>query len=458
MSFAPTSTSDEPTDPSSSTSSNTEYFPSIPSTIPYLGPDSLIPLSYRFYNKDEIIHGKPMKEWLRFSICFWHTFRGKGADPFGFPTMKRHYDNEQNTLANAKERANAAFELFTKLGVEYYTFHDRDVSPELETLEETNSVLDEMVSHLQMLQQKTGVKLLWATQNLFSHPRYMNGGGTNPDVHVFAYAAAQIKKALDVNHILKGENLVFWGGREGYQSILNTNAKRELDHMATLFQMAVDYKQKMGYTCQFLIEPKPREPTKHQYDYDAQTSMAFLSHYNLTEHFKLNIEPNHTTLAGHDYEHDIWISSQYNMLGSVDSNTGDPLLGWDTDQFPMDVKKTTLVMSVILEQGGLAPGGLNFDCKVRRESTNDEDLFIAHIGAMDAFARGLRNAVRMKEEGVLSTMVKERYSSFDDGFGKLVEEGKVTLEDCEEFVKKHGEPAQKSGQQELYELILNRYV
>ena len=393
-----------------------------------------------------------------FSICFWHTFRGKGADPFGFPTMTRHYDDESNSIENAKHRANACFELLSKLGVEYYTFHDRDVSPEMQSLTESNTAFDEMAQHLKSLQESTGIKLLWATQNLFSHPRYMNGGGTNPDVHVFAYAAAQIKKVMDVNHELGGENLVFWGGREGYQSILNTQVKRELDHMAALFKMAVDYKQKKGYNYQFLIEPKPREPTKHQYDYDAQTSMAFLSHYGLTEHFKLNIEPNHTTLAGHDYEHDILISSQFNMLGSVDSNTGDPLLGWDTDQFPMDVKKTTLVMAVILEQGGLAPGGLNFDCKVRRESTNDEDLFIAHIGAMDAFARGLRNAVRMKEEGVLSKMVQERYSSFDEGFGKLVEEGKATLEDCEKFILEHGEPKQRSGQQELYEMILNRYV
>lgn len=455
MSFAPTSTKEEIEKASTTIA---EYFPDIPSKIPFLGPESVDPLSYRFYNAEEEIAGKKMKDWLRFSICFWHTFRGKGADPFGFPTMTRSFDDESATIENAKHRANAAFEMFTKLGVEYYTFHDRDVAPEQENLGETNTALDEMVEHLAELQQRTGVKLLWATQNLFSHPRYMNGGGTNPDVHVFAYAAAAIKKVIDINAKLGGENMVFWGGREGYQTILNTQVRRELDHLATLFRMAVDYKKRMKYDMQFLIEPKPREPTKHQYDYDAQTSMAFLSFYGLSDHFKLNIEPNHTTLAGHDYEHDLLMSSQYGMLGSVDSNTGDPLLGWDTDQFPMDIKKCTLAMDIILEQGGIAPGGLNFDCKVRRESTDDRDLFIAHIGAMDSFARGLRNAVSLREGGIMSKMREERYSSFDDGFGKQIEEGKITLEDCEAFVMENGEPMQKSGQQELYELILNRYV
>jgi len=438
-----------------------EYFPEVPNKIPYKGPDSLEPLSYRFYNAEEEIAGRKMKDWLRFSICYWHTMVGKGLDPFGFATRSFFFDDiaseEDGPLENAKHRANAAFELFTKLGVEYYTFHDHDVSPEADTLEESNKLLDEMAEHLLKLQNKTGVKLLWATQNLFSHPRYMNGGFTNPDVHVFCYAAAQVKKVMDINHKLGGENLVFWGGREGYQTILNTQVKRELDHMANLFKMAVAYKEKMGYNCQFLIEPKPREPTKHQYDYDAQTTMSFLSHYGLSEHFKLNIEPNHTTLAGHDFEHDIWVSSQFGMLGSVDSNTGDPLLGWDTDQFPMDYKKATLVMSVILEQGGLAPGGLNFDCKVRRESTDPKDLFIAHIGAMDCFAKGLRNAVKIKEDGLMEKMVSDRYSSFDDGFGKTIEEGKATLEECEAYIMEHGEPATKSGQQELYEMILNRY-
>ena len=372
--------------------------------------------------------------------------------------MKRHYDDESDTIANAKRRADAAFEFFSKLGVEYYTFHDRDVAPEGASLAESNAALDEVSDHLLHLQTKTGIKLLWATQNLFSHPRYMNGAFTNPDAHVFAYAASQVRKVLDINHKLGGENLVFWGGREGYQSLLNTNLRREIDHMAALFRMAIDYKSRHNMTAQFLIEPKPREPTKHQYDYDAQTTIAFLRTYGLEEHFKLNIEPNHTTLAGHDFEHDIVIASKYGMLGSVDSNTGDPLLGWDTDQFPTDAKKAILVVDAIIEQGGLAPGGLNFDCKPRRESTDDVDLFIGHVGAMDTFARALRIAVKIREDGVLPKMVEDRYSSFDTGFGKKVEEGTLTLEDCEAYVAKHGEPEQRSGKQELYEMVLNRYV
>uniref|UniRef100_A0A7S3QJ66 Xylose isomerase n=1 Tax=Chaetoceros debilis TaxID=122233 RepID=A0A7S3QJ66_9STRA len=460
MSFAPTSAKEDGNPKPAKIAkldSGEEYFPEVPK-IEYKGPESTDPLSYRFYNPDEEIMGKKMKDWLRFSVCFWHTFRGKGADPFGFPTMKRHYDDESDSLENAKSRANAAFEMFTKLGVEYYTFHDRDVAPEGKTLEESNANLDEMVEHLQGLQEKTGVKLLWATQNLFSHPRYMNGGFTNPDVSVLAYAASQVKKVMDINFKLGGENIVFWGGREGYQTILNTDMKREIDHMAAVFKMAIAYKEKHGMTAQFLIEPKPREPCKHQYDYDAQTTIAFLKTYGLDKDFKLNIEPNHTTLAGHDFEHDIMISAQYGMLGSVDSNTGDPLLGWDTDQFPMDHKKATLAMGAIVDMGGLSPGGLNFDCKVRRESTEDSDLFIGHIGAMDTFARGLRIAAKIRDDGTLAGMVKERYATFDDGFGKKVEEGTVTLEDCEEYVQSNGEPEQKSGKQELFELVLNRFV
>ena len=464
MSFAPTSkgaedaaSSGEPATKKPKQQPPSSYFPNVPKIV-YRGAESTDPLSFRFYNPEEIILGKPMKEWLRFSVCFWHTFRGKGADPFGFNTQSRHWDDETDSIENAKSRANAAFELFTKLGVEYYTFHDRDVSPERSSLAETNAVFDEIVGHLKSLQESTGVKLLWATQNMFSNPRYMNGAATNPDAHVFAYAASQVKKVMDVTHTLGGENLVFWGGREGYQSILNVDIKRDLDHLAALYKMAIKYKAEKGYHFQFLIEPKPREPSKHQYDYDAQTAMAFLSHYGLSDDFKLNIEPNHTTLAGHDFEHDIIVASKFGMLGSVDSNTGDPLVGWDTDQFPMDVKKATLVMGAIIEQDGIAPGGLNFDCKVRRESTDDEDLFIGHIGAMDTFARGLRNAAKIREDGVLSKMVKARYSSYDDGFGKKIEEGTLTLEDCEAFIIEHGEPKQTSGKQELYEMVLNRYT
>mmetsp|Transcript_3362 Transcript_3362/g.4883 ORF Transcript_3362/g.4883 Transcript_3362/m.4883 type:complete len:440 (-) Transcript_3362:1490-2809(-) len=436
-----------------------EHFPSIPSKIPYLGPDSTDPLSYRFYNADEEILGKKMKDWLRFSVCYWHTFRGRGLDPFGAPTMTRSWDDESNSIENALKRADAAFELFSKLGVEYYTFHDRDVAPEGSSLAESNANLDTVSDYLLKLQEKYGIKLLWATQNLFSNPRYMNGAFTNPDAHVVAYAAAQTKKVVEVNHKLKGENLVFWGGREGYQSLLNTDVKRETDNMAAVFRMVVDYQAKIGNSAQLLVEPKPREPTKHQYDFDAQTTYAFLQHHNLQDHFKLNIEPNHTTLAGHAFEHDILFASKLGILGSIDSNTGDPLLGWDTDQFPMDFREATMVMATVIEQGGLGTGGLNFDCKVRRESTNDEDLFIGHIGAMDTFAKGLRIAAKMKEDGRLKEMVDSRYSSFvESDIGKQLSAGTLCLEDCEKFALENGEPEQKSGRQELYEVVFNQYL
>ena len=462
MSFAP-STSNLPQGEGSSKGSG-EYFPDVPK-VEYKGPESKDPLSYRYYNADEVIMGRPMKDWLRFSICFWHTFRGNGADPFGFPTASRAWDVSQRSnteeaeeMVIAKQRVDAAFELFTKLGVEYYCFHDRDVAPEGISVEESKQNLKTVVSYLKEKQEATGVKLLWATQNLFSHPRYMNGAFTNPDVNVVAYAGAAVKTVLDINNELGGENVVFWGGREGYQSLLNTNVKRELDHMAAMLRMAVDYAQRNGHTAQFLLEPKPREPTKHQYDYDAQTCIGFLKHYGLEKHFKLNIEPNHTTLAGHEFEHDITVASQYGMLGSVDSNTGDTLLGWDTDQFPMDIKQATKLMGVVLHQGGLQPGGLNFDCKVRRESTDTTDIAIGHIGAMDTFARGLRIAAQIRADGTLPKMIADRYSSFDSGFGKDLEDGKLTLEDCEEYAIKIGEPKQTSGKQELFECILNQYM
>ena len=372
--------------------------------------------------------------------------------------MTRDFDDESNSMENCKRRIDAMFEMLVKLDVPYYTFHDRDVSPEGKNLEESDKMLDEIVDYLEMKQKETGKKLLWATQNLFSHARYMNGGATNPDANVFAYACAQAKKVLEINHKLGGENVVFWGGREGYQSVLNTDVKREMDHMAAFFKMVVDYKAKIGSNAQLLIEPKPREPTKHQYDYDAQTVIGFLYTYGLQDHFKLNIEPNHTTLAGHDYEHDILVSSKFGMLGSVDCNSGDPLLGWDTDMFCTDIKKTTLVMKIIMESGGFATGGLNFDCKVRRESTEDRDLFIGHIGGIDNFARGLRNAAKIINDGVMDGMVKERYSTFDEGFGKTVEDGKATLESAAEYAASVGEPKQTSGRQEEYEMIFNRYV
>lgn len=415
-------------------------------------------LVFKHYNPSQVVMGRTMEDWLRFSVCFWHTFRGTGADPFGFPTLVRPWDDGSNTMANAKRRLRAAFEFFTKLGVKYWCFHDRDIAPEGANLQETNKNLDEITDLALELQKKTGVKLLWATANLFAHPKFMNGAASNPDAHIFAAAAAQVKKCMEVAKKLGAENFVFWGGREGYHTLLNTNILKEQNHMGTFFKMAAEYKKKIGFTGVLLIEPKPKEPTKHQYDYDAMTVIAFLKHYGLEKDFKLNIEPNHTTLAGHGYEHDVVMASAFGMLGSVDSNTGSPDLGWDTDQFPMDIKNCSLVMKTVLDQGGLAPGGLNFDCKVRRESTNLKDMFISHIGAMDSFARGLKIAAKIKEEGVMDKHVKTRYSSYNTGIGQKIENGTTSFEELEKYILENGDPQAVSGEQEHYESMLNYYV
>jgi len=435
-----------------------QFFPDIGPIVfkPDAGPtDTLV---FKHYNADEVVLGKTMRDWLRFSVCYWHTFRGVGLDPFGSPTITRPWDDGTESVENAKRRMRAAFEFMSKLGVTYWTFHDRDVAPEGATLEETNKNLDEITDLAQKLMNETGIKLLWATCNLFSNPRYMNGAATNPNAHVVAYAGAQVKKGLEVAHKLGAENFVFWGGREGYHSLLNTNLRGELDTMANFFKMVLAYKKEIGFSGVPLLEPKPKEPTKHQYDYDAMTVIGFLKHYGLDKDFRLNIEPNHTTLAGHCHEHDVAISSAFGMLGSIDSNTGSPDLGWDTDQFPMDVKNCTMIMKIVLEQGGIQPGGLNFDAKVRRESTDVEDMFIAHIGAMDAFARGLRNAAKIIEEGHIPAKVQERYSSFESGIGMKIKKGAATLSDCEHYIKMTGEPKQISGKQEHFEAMLNHYV
>jgi len=414
-------------------------------------------MTFKYYNADEKIMGKTMAEWCKFAVCYWHTFRGTGADPFGAPTFTREWDDGTDSLENAERRLRVAFEFMSKLGVPYWCFHDRDIAPEGATLEETNANLDRIVDLAEQLMKETGIKLLWGTANLFSHKRYMNGAGTNPDAHTYAYAAAQVKKAMEVTARLGGEGYVFWGGREGYMTLLNTDIKRESDHMATFFKMAVAHKKKLGWNGQLLIEPKPKEPSTHQYDYDSQSVMAFLRTYGLEDHFKVNVEPNHTTLAGHNYCHDLQWASSFGFLGSIDTNSGTEGLQWDTDQFPMDIKQTTWLMKIVLEQGGL-PCGLNFDAKPRRESTRVEDLFIAHIGGIDSLARGLRNAAKLIQDATMSKMVSDRYSTFDSGFGAQVEKGEVTFEDCEAFVLKSGEPAQHSGRQETYESILNRYV
>ncbi|KAJ3209292.1 hypothetical protein HDU82_001060 [Entophlyctis luteolus] len=445
-----------------------EYFAT--KKILFKGPGSRDPLSFKYYNPDHLVLGKRMEDWLRFSVVYWHTFRYNGADPFGAQTLFRPWDTSDvltsgydALLASCCARVDAAFEVFTKLGVKFYAFHDRDVAPELGSIDESNKLLDDVTDYMLLKQKETGVKLLWGTANLFSAPKYACGGATNPDVRIYAQACAQVKKAMEVTHKLGGEGYVFWGGREGYQSLLNTDMKKELDHMAAFFHMAVAHKAAIGASFTFYIEPKPKEPTKHQYDYDAQTVMCFLKHYNLDDHFMLNIEPNHTTLAGHSYEHDIVIAAAYGKLGSVDCNTGDELLGWDTgaitapeNQFLMDERKATLVMKAIIDMGGFTTGGMNFDCKVRRESTDLEDVFIAHIGSMDTFAKGLLNAAKLIEDGRLDSLRKTRYATWEtEALGRKVESGKASFVELEAFAKEVGTPAAISGKQELYERILN---
>jgi xylose isomerase len=434
------------------------FFPEV-QKIRYEGPQSTNPLAFRHYNPDELVEGKPMRDHFRFAVAYWHTMRGMGSDPFGPGCAVRPWEDGTDSVEMAIKRVRVAFEFMEKLGVEFYCFHDRDVAPEGANLQQTNANLDAVVKVLKEEQQRTGIKLLWGTANLFSNPRYVHGAATSCNADVFAYAAAQVKKCLEVTKELGGENYVFWGGREGYTTLLNTDMKRELDHLARFFHLAVDYKKKIGFTGQFLIEPKPKEPTSHQYDFDAAACLNFLRQYGLMDHFKLNIETNHATLAGHTMMHDLLVASSVGMLGSVDANRGDLLLGWDTDQFPTDLYLTTSIMLVILEQGGLAPGGLNFDAKVRRESFEPVDLFHAHIGGMDAFARGLKIAARLRADGVLKDFVKKRYASWDTGIGAQIEQGKATFEDLERYMLDKGNPEKNvSGRQEMLENILNRYV
>lgn len=434
------------------------YFPDVPK-IEYAGPKSGNPLTFKHYNPAELVEGKTMREWLRFAVCYWHTFRGTGADPFGAPTLLRPWDDGSESLENAVRRVDAAFEFIEKLGVDYYCFHDRDVAPEGKTLAESNKNLDVVADALEAAQKRTGIKLLWGTANLFSHPRYMHGAATTCNADVFAYAAAQVKKAIEVTQRLGGENYVFWGGREGYMNLYNTDMKRELDHLARFMHMAADYARQIGFKGQFLFEPKPKEPTKHQYDFDAAACLNFLRTYDLLDKVKLNIETNHATLAGHSMLHELEFSRINGVLGSVDANTGDLLLGWDTDQFPTDIYLTTQCMLVILKQGGLAPGGLNFDAKVRRESFEPVDLFHAHIGGMDAFARGLRIAAAIRKDAVLQGHLDRRYRSFDTGIGHKIEAGEANFNDLEKYILEKGNPdANESGRQELLENIVNCYL
>jgi xylose isomerase len=428
--------------------------------IPFKGPDSDSPLSFRFYDKNRVVRGKRMEEQLRVAVCYWHTFCGTGADPFGSATFNRPWQTDGDGLEMAKLKAEAAFEFFAKLGNPYYCFHDRDVAPEGKTLAESNDLLDRIVEVLAGLQQKTGVKLLWGTANLFSNPRFMGGASTNPDPEVFAYAAAQVKKALDVTQKLGGENYVLWGGREGYETLLNTDMKRELDQMGRFMNLVCEYKHKIGFKGPLLIEPKPREPSKHQYDYDSANVVAFLQKYGLSsDDFKLNIENNHATLAGHSFEHEVAYALANGYFGSIDMNRGDVLLGWDTDQFPNDVGEMALVLRHIVAAGGFKTGGFNFDAKIRRQSTDLADLFHAHIGGMDVLARSLLVADKMVTDGKLQAAVDARYQGWNAGLGKEILDKKLDLAGIADRVAKGNiNPKPRSGQQELLENLVNRYV
>lgn len=427
--------------------------------IRFEGPKSKNPLAFRWYDENEVVEGKTMKEHFRFSVVYWHTFRGTGSDPFGPGTMVRPWEDGTDSLENAKNRVRVAFEFMDKLGAPFYAFHDRDVAPEGKSLAESNKNLDEIVKVLKEEQARTGIKLLWGTANLFSNPRYMHGASTSCNADAFAFAAAQVKKCLEVTKELGGVNYVFWGGREGYQNLFNTDLKRELDHMGRFMHLAVDYAKEIGFTGQFLIEPKPKEPTKHQYDSDAAACINFLRAYELLDHFKLNIETNHATLAGHTMMHELDYAGSQGALGSIDANTGDMLLGWDTDQFPTNYYLTAEVMLILLKYGGLAPGGVNFDAKVRRESFEPIDLFHAHIGGMDTFARGLKIAAAIRADGELAQFVKDRYSSWDTGIGAEIESGKADFKSLEAYMLKKGDiTPNRSGRQEMLENLINRFI
>ena len=427
--------------------------------INYEGPDTKNPLAFRWYNPEEVVEGKTMAEHLRFSVVYWHTFRANGSDPFGMPTLNRPWDDGTDSVENACNRARVAFEFMEKLQAPYYAFHDRDIAPEGDSLSETNSILDQVVAVLKEEQQRTGIKLLWGTANMFSNPRFMHGAATSPNADVFAFAAAQVKKAMEVTVELGGENYVFWGGREGYQNLYNTDLKREFDNLGRFFHMAVDYAKEIGFKGSFLIEPKPKEPTKHQYDSDAAACINFLRAYDLMDHFKLNIETNHATLAGHTMMHELDYAGTQDCLGSIDANTGDMLLGWDTDQFPTDVYMTTRIMLMILKHGGIAPGGVNFDAKVRRESIDPIDLFYAHIGGMDTFARGLKIAAAIRADGQLDDFLSTRYQTWDNGLGAEIESGKHDFKTLNTYMMDKGDSdPNMSGRQEYLENVINQYI
>ena len=433
------------------------FFPDIPK-IQFEGSKSKNPFAFKQYNPDEIVAGKTMKEHCRFAAAYWHVMRNGLADPFGGPTALMPWDDQSDSVDNALKRADVFFEFLDKTGIDYYCWHDRDIAPELGDLAKSNAALEKVTDHLLTLQKATGKKLLWGTACLFSHPRYSQGAGTSPNADVFAYGAAQIKAAIDGTLKLGGEGYTFWGGREGYSTLLNTDMKRELDNLANLLHLAVDYAKKIGFKGQFYIEPKPREPSTHQYDSDSAACLNFLRQYGLMEHFKLNLETNHATLAGHTMLHEMTVAIDANALGSVDANQGDELIGWDTDQFPTDIYLTTEIMLKVLEMGGFTTGGLNFDAKRRRESHDPSDLFHAHIGGMDAFARGLKIAAAIREDGRLQEFVSNRYKSWTTGIGAKISSKSISLDDVSAYALSNGEPTLDSGRQEMLENLVNEFI
>ncbi|MCB8995301.1 MAG: xylose isomerase [Bacteroidales bacterium] len=434
-----------------------EFFPGI-GKIKFEGKESKNPLSFKYYDEKKIIAGKTLKEHMRFAMAYWHTMTGTGGDPFGPGTKSFPWDAKKDDIERAKDRMDAAFEFTSKMGMPFYCFHDFDLVNEGSTIKESEKRLQSMVDYASQKQKQSGIKLLWGTANLFSNPRYMNGAATNPDFHVLTYAGTQVKNAIDATIALGGENYVFWGGREGYMSLLNTNMKRELDHMARFLHMAKDYARAQGFKGTFLIEPKPMEPSKHQYDYDTATVIGFLNKYGLAGDFKMNIEVNHATLAGHTFQHELQVALDAGLFASIDANRGDYQNGWDTDQFPINISELVEAMLVIIDAGGFTTGGINFDAKTRRNSTDPEDIFIAHIAGMDAFARAFEIAHAIISKSDIPAMKKARYASFDSGIGQKFEKGELKLEDLRRLAEEMGEPKQISGKQELYESILNQYI
>lgn len=434
-----------------------EYFKGI-GEIQYEGKDTDNPLAFRYYDENRMVQGKTMKEYLRFACAYWHSFNGNGADPFGEPTHIFPWDVKSDPVERAKDKMDAAFEFITKMNLPYYCFHDVDVVDYGSDITENERRLKVMTGYAQQKQQESGVKLLWGTANLFSNRRYMNGAITNPDFHVLTHGAAQVKAALDATIALGGENYVFWGGREGYMTLLNTDMKREKEHFARFLHTVRDYARKNGFKGTFFIEPKPCEPSKHQYDYDAETVIGFLRQYDLLNDFKLNLEVNHATLAGHTFQHELQVAADAGLLGSIDANRGDYQNGWDTDQFPNNINELTESMLIILEAGGFQGGGINFDAKIRRNSTDPEDLFYAHIGGMDIFAKSLLVADEILQKSDYAKLRKDRYASFDSGQGKAFEEGRLSLEDLRNYAASNGEPSPVSGKQEYLENLINRYI